>query len=84
VRARTYRRIDRLGTERGVGGAELEVAFAIQWLVGVAIEAYAPALGIAGAFDAVFGVLLALQVVGLTLLLMRLPAAPAAQSETGS
>jgi hypothetical protein len=51
-------------------------SFAIQWLVGVAIEAYAPALGIAGAFDAVFGVLLALQVAGLALLLLRLPASP--------
>jgi predicted MFS family arabinose efflux permease len=52
-------------------------SFAIQWLVGVAIEAYAPALGIAGAFAAAFGVLLALQVAGLALLLLRMPRPPA-------
>jgi hypothetical protein len=53
-------------------------SFAIQWLVGVAVEAYAPALGADGAFDAAFGVLLALQVVGLTVLLVRMPTPPAA------
>ena len=52
-------------------------SFAIQWLVGVAIEVYAPALGIVGAFGAAFGVLLALQVAGLALLLLRLPQPPA-------
>ena len=51
-------------------------SFAIQWLVGVAVEAYAPALGIEGAFDVAFGVLLALQVAGLALLLSRMPASP--------
>jgi hypothetical protein len=51
-------------------------SFAIQWLVGVAVEAYAPALGLEGAFDLAFGVLLALQVAGLALLLARMPASP--------
>ena len=48
-------------------------SFAIQWLVGVAIEMLAPALGIEGAFDVSFAFLLALQVAGLATLLMRMP-----------
>lgn len=48
-------------------------SFAIQWLVGVAIDALAPSLGLKGAFDAAFIVLLTLQAAGLTLLLARMP-----------
>jgi len=48
-------------------------SFLIQWLIGVAIVRFAPALGLKGVFDAVFAILLALQVAGLAFLLLRRP-----------
>jgi MFS family permease len=60
-------------------------SFAIQWLVGVGLDAFGGALGLKGAYDAAFGVLLALQVAGLALLLSRMPTVPAPpQSSAGS
>lgn len=50
-------------------------SFAIQWLVGVAIDAFAGTLGLKGAFDLSFAVLLALQAFGLAILLSRMPKA---------
>ena len=50
-------------------------SFAVQWLVGVAIDRFTPSLGLKGAFDMVFVVLLGLQAVGLAFLLPRLPVA---------
>ena len=49
-------------------------SFVVQWLTGVAIDLMAPTLGLEGAFDRVFLVLLALQAIGLAVLLLRMPA----------
>jgi MFS family permease len=46
-------------------------SFAIQWLVGVAIDGLSPTLGLDGAFDTVFGFLLAAQAIGLMVLLLH-------------
>lgn len=62
-------------------------SFAIQWLIGVAVERWSDALGLKGAFDASFMILLALQAVGLVVLLAKLPkreTRPQPSSPTGS
>jgi MFS family permease len=48
-------------------------SFTIQWLIGVAVERWSDPLGLKGAFDTAFAILLALQVAGLVILLMKLP-----------
>ena len=50
-------------------------SFAIQWLVGVALDRFTPLIGMKSAFDAVFLALLGLQAAGLVLLLLRVPTA---------
>ena len=50
-------------------------SFAIQWLVGVALDRFTPLIGMKNAFDAVFLALLGLQAAGLVLLLLRVPTA---------
>jgi hypothetical protein len=62
-------------------------SFTIQWLIGVAVERWSDALGLKGAFDAAFAILLALQVAGLIVLLAKLPridARPQPSSPAGS
>ncbi len=51
------------------------VSFAVQWLVGVALDSFSSLIGMKSAFDVVFLALLGLQAVGLVVLLFRLPTA---------
>jgi predicted MFS family arabinose efflux permease len=51
------------------------VAFAVQWLVGVSINVFGPSLGVKGAFDVALITLIVLQIIGLAVLLPRIPAA---------
>lgn len=53
-------------------------SFLIQWLIGIAVERWSDALGLEGAFDTMFAILLVLQAIGLAILLLKLPEAPAA------
>jgi len=48
-------------------------SFSIQWLTGVAVDGLTPSLELKGAFSAVFLVLIALQAIGLAVLLTRMP-----------